>query len=184
MVPYRTCASHNPHQGALRCILCVVVLFDVCMILVAQVNTTLQTLTRVQTNTIFVRANILFPKFHLERTNAEGTSPQVGKNLFSLNDMLTGAGISFDDIAQTGAIIMMYVNYDCDLNTGADSCQPTFQFTRMDEGLGFQYTRAIPLAVLPPARSLQTIRGVRIDFALTGKAGRFSLPLLVLGASI
>ena len=135
----------------------------------------------VSSDTIFIRANVVFAKFGLESTNAVGTTTTKGLNLFTLADIVTGAHMSMDTVVTQGAIILVSVHYACDLNKqqSPTECQPDFRFYRMDAA-GFQYSRTEVLSTAPLKRRLQTVTGVRLYFVLSGKAGRFSLPITLL----
>ncbi len=138
-------------------------------------------LPAVSSDTIFIRANVVFAKFGLESTNAVGTSTTKDLNLFTVADIVSRAQMSMDTVVNKGAIVLVSVHYACDLNKqqSPTECQPDFRFYRMDAA-GFQYARTELLSTAPLQRRLQTVTGVRLYFVLSGKAVRFSLPLTLL----
>ncbi len=79
-----------------------------------------------------MRANVRFPKFDVSRTNAVGAGPTRGLSLFTVSDIVSAAGWTYDDIIDKGAVILGTVTYTCDLDKDVELCQPLFTFTRID----------------------------------------------------
>ncbi|EDQ92249.1 uncharacterized protein MONBRDRAFT_31366 [Monosiga brevicollis MX1] len=105
--------------------------------------------------------------------------------IFKIDTILNEAGITdFENQAmRNGALITIQVNYDCNLDSSAHTCSPTYKFTRLDTksdlsaGYNFRFAN---YQIDPPARDLYKVYGLRFVFVVSGTAGRFSMvPLLV-----
>lgn len=136
--------------------------------------------------TVFLKANVHFPKFKVRRSNAmSGIEP--GINLFSIDEILHNAETTYNDVFSDGTIIVCEIGYDCDLNLGVDKCLPTFTWDRIDvrgfsTGFNYRYTETTG----PNARLLTKVYGIRLVYSLRGEAGRFSIAQLTiaLGAGL
>lgn len=90
--------------------------------------------------TIFLRTDVRFPGMRdkhgrtFDVTNANGTVPTPGWNLFTLDAILQMGGVEYDDITLSGADIQMTIYYDCDLDQELEACQPRvpFEVIRID----------------------------------------------------
>jgi len=138
--------------------------------------------------TVYLKVNADFPHFdetfsNLFNTTATDNGLRPQENFFSVGDMLRGARVAYNDIAAAGTIILVLIDYDCDLNNGKSSCGLSgdkFTFTRLDTdspGYNFRYITTAPGS---PNRDLVKVFGIRFFFNVFGQAGRFSfVPLMV-----
>ncbi|ETO29870.1 P2X receptor subunit, partial [Reticulomyxa filosa] len=132
--------------------------------------------------TVFVKVNVRFAAFGVSRSNLEDRdhngAPILGYNLFEVNDMLSRAtGGKMKNVkllAKKGAIIAVTSTWNCNLDNGADKCNPTFQFQRLDNS-----TNSVSLGnPTGTNRRLRKLIGVRFVFVVDGKAGKFSFAAL------
>ena len=101
-----------------------------------------ETLSNVGNFTVFMRTQVEFPGITdangatFEVSNANGTEPTEGWNLFTLDELLAMGGVSLadDDVASEGADLLLTVYYDCDLDRALEECTPRIPFdvTRTD----------------------------------------------------
>ena len=162
--------------------------------------------------TVFLRTDVRFPgmrdKFGrtFDVTNANGTEPTLGWNLFTLDEILTMGGVSYEDVKATGADLQMNIYYDCDLDNALEACVPRMPFEVMridtaDSSLSHGYNARWLSAVKgdgPKAskgtkfdenadtRALVKASGPRIRVSITGVGRRFDLEQLttVVGAGV
>ena len=162
--------------------------------------------------TVFLRTDVRFPgmrdKFGrtFDVTNANGTEPTLGWNLFTLDEILTMGGVRYEDIKATGADLQMNIYYDCDLDNALEACVPRMPFEVMridtaDSSLSHGYNARWLSAVKgdgPKAskgtkfdenadtRALVKASGPRIRVSITGVGRRFDLEQLttVVGAGV
>ena len=162
--------------------------------------------------TVFLRTDVRFPgmrdKFGrtFDVTNANGTEPTLGWNLFTLDEILTMGGVSYEDVKATGADLQMNIYYDCDLDNALEACVPRMPFEVMridtaDSSLSHGYNARWLSAVMgdgPKAskgtkfdenadtRALVKASGPRIRVSITGVGRRFDLEQLttVVGAGV
>ena len=150
--------------------------------------------------TIFLRTNVKFPGVRdasgrdMETTNANGTEPTPGWNLFTLHEILAAGGMAYDDVAATGADVQMNIYFDCDLDRGIEACAPKmpFEVIRVDtadsslsRGYNVRWLSAARSAWTPSAgmtrdpggetRALVKAAGPRIRVQITGQGRRFDL---------
>ena len=164
--------------------------------------------------TVFLRTDVRFPgmrdKFGrtFDVTNANGTEPTLGWNLFTLDEILTMGGVSYEDVKATGADLQMNIYYDCDLDNALEACSPRMPFEVMrvdtaDSSLSHGYnTRWLSAARSDEdapgdgdgarrrrgadARALVKASGPRIRVSISGVGRRFDLGSLttVVGAGV
>ena len=162
--------------------------------------------------TVFLRTDVRFPgmrdKFGrtFDVTNANGTEPTLGWNLFTLDEILTMGGVSYEDVKATGADLQVNIYYDCDLDNALEACVPRMPFEVMridtaDSSLSHGYNARWLSAVKgdgPKAskgtkfdenadtRALVKASGPRIRVSITGVGRRFDLEQLttVVGAGV
>lgn len=169
-------------------------------------------LENVENFTVFLRTDVRFPgmrdKFGrtFDVTNANGTEPTRGWNLFTLDEILTMGGVWYEDVKATGADLQMNIYYDCDLDNALEACTPRMPFEVMridtaDSSLSHGYNARWLSAVKgdgPKAskgtrfdenadtRALVKASGPRIRVSITGVGRRFDLEQLttVVGAGV
>mmetsp|Transcript_13009 Transcript_13009/g.31869 ORF Transcript_13009/g.31869 Transcript_13009/m.31869 type:complete len:359 (-) Transcript_13009:264-1340(-) len=137
---------------------------------------------------IFIRTSVQFPQFGITLTS--GKDPKPGLSLFLLDDILSEASCSsgscFESVRMRGGVILAKAKYDCDEDTDISHCFPTWSFSRIDEGDGFNFRSARYINTNSTERILRKMYGVRVVIVLFGKAGRFYIVnlLTVLGAGL
>ena len=157
--------------------------------------------------TVFLRTDVRFPgmrdKFGrtFDVTNANGTEPTPGWNLFTLDEILRMGGVRYEDVKDAGADVQMNIYYDCDLDSALEACTPRMPFEVMridtaDSALSHGYnarwlsaakqaeSRAFPKHA--DTRALVKASGPRIRVSITGVGRRFDLGQLttVVGAGV
>lgn len=174
---------------------------------------TIEALGNVGNFTLFVRTNVKFDGIRdadghtLEHSNANGTEPTMGWNLFTLNDILGMGGIRYEDISKTGADIVLTIYFDCNLDLGVEKCGPRipFEVLRLDtpnselsRGYNMRWLSAAtgtegdvknPDAVIDGGAESRTVVkafGPRIRVQITGQGRRWDLMMLTttLGAGV
>lgn len=164
--------------------------------------------------TLFLRTNVKFPGVQdvhgktLEFSNANGTEPTEGWNLFTLDEILQMGGINYEDIEATGADVVMNIYFDCDLDLGVEKCGPRipFEVMRLDtpnselsRGYNVRWLSAVgsdppsskntPDAIFDDrgeARAVVKAFGPRIRVQITGRGRRWDLMMMTttLGAGL
>jgi len=149
----------------------------------------------VEAFTVYSKVNVQFPKYGILRSNENGKLTE-NYNLFTIQYMLEKSGNSFEDLQEDGAVIVVTVDWDCNLDHSADECQPEFKFTRIDEttnfspGYNWRYAHnywlpnpndtTSPIPGRTEYRDLFKVYGIRFLYLITGKGGKFDIvPLLV-----
>ena len=157
--------------------------------------------------TVFLRTDVRFPgmrdKFGrtFDVTNANGTEPTPGWNLFTLDEILRMGGTRYEDVKDAGADVQMNIYYDCDLDSALEACTPRmpFEVMRIDtadsalsHGYNARWLSAAKQAGGPAfpkhadTRALVKASGPRIRVSITGVGRRFDLGQLttVVGAGV
>lgn len=147
-----------------------------------------QQISNVQETTIWAVSNVVFPKFEMsfstaDPTNGTGALYPNGYAFFTAGIIVREAGATWADVTRKGAMILVNIVYDCDLNQDHAKCQPTFTFTRLDTaspGFNFRFLEYNTLQDGKVGRTLKKVVGVRILFQVGGRAGKFSIVALLL----
>jgi P2X purinoceptor 4 len=129
---------------------------------------------------VFVKVNAEFPEFNVKRQNAAHGLVK-GKNQFTLSELVSLAGSDWNQVKYEGAILLMRIAYDCDLNKGKEHCEPELHFDRLDPGNGtFSGGFNVRTVVMHEDGSRQVTKrfGIRVLFSVSGQAGRFSIVVL------
>ncbi|XP_062407919.1 P2X purinoceptor 5-like [Sardina pilchardus] len=152
--------------------------------------------------TIYIKNFIRFPKFSFSKSNILETNDENYLKkciydeaahpycpIFRVGDIINKTGHRFQDIAQTGGVIGILIDWNCDLDKGSSHCQPRYTFTRLDvnstvssvtSGYNFRYSRHYKNADGQSYRTLFKVYGIRFDIMVNGKAGKFSIiPTLI-----
>ncbi|XP_056297833.1 P2X purinoceptor 5-like [Pseudoliparis swirei] len=163
-------------------------------------------LTHAENFTIYIKNFIHFPKFNFSKSNVlETTNSSYLRTcrfeeelhpycpIFRLGDIIRRAGYNFEDMSTFGGSIGIMIEWYCDLDKGASSCNPQYRFNRMDisvskhtiaQGFNFRHTRYFKDATGGIHRSLFKVYGIRFNIMVHGKAGKFSIvPTLINVAS-
>eukprot|EP01084_Bolivina_argentea_P256742 432376_1 len=152
--------------------------------------------------TVFVKNHIRFPNFNIETSNARNYPPELGKkagkltfgkNLFRIDDIVSEATYNEYNthmLAKSGAIILVEIDWNCNLDKGLDACIPEFSFERIDnddDGIsdGFNF-RTVLYHNNSNTRQLKKFYGIRLTFISSGQARMFNIVALTitLGAGV
>eukprot|EP00658_Telonema_sp_P-2_P075984 TRINITY_DN6587_c0_g1_i1.p1 TRINITY_DN6587_c0_g1~~TRINITY_DN6587_c0_g1_i1.p1 ORF type:complete len:308 (+),score=54.68 TRINITY_DN6587_c0_g1_i1:327-1250(+) len=139
---------------------------------------------------LLLRLNYAFPAFGITLNSAaSGLLP--GQNQWQIGDILEKAGVDFTAAAAEGAIVLMDAKFDCNLNVGSDEdCKPDWEFSRLDKtpafSTGFNHYQT---QYSPSQRNNRLVTkrfGLKIEFTVSGRAGKFSLVnlLIALGSGL
>ncbi|XP_010850754.1 PREDICTED: P2X purinoceptor 2 [Bison bison bison] len=101
--------------------------------------------------------------------------------IFKLGYIVEQAGENFTELAHTGGVIGVIINWDCDLDLSASECNPKYSFRRLDpkhipasSGYNFRFAKYYKING-SITRTLIKAYGIRIDVIVHGQAGKFSL---------
>ncbi|XP_035870392.1 P2X purinoceptor 2 isoform X3 [Phyllostomus discolor] len=115
--------------------------------------------------TILIKNSIHYPKFQFSK----------------LGFIVERAGENFTELAHTGGVIGVIINWDCDLDLPASNCNPKYSFRRLDpkhtpasSGYNFRFAKYYKING-STTRTLIKAYGIRIDVIVHGQAGKFSL---------
>jgi hypothetical protein len=148
--------------------------------------------------TLFIRAHAVWPHYSFRKSNVEGyVGPTLGKNLFTIQTLCNMAGFQYSDVELTGAIVLISIFNDCNLDQANPSCDPQISATRLDisdtasfsNGYNYRFvqeTSSGGLASGLVSRNLVKAYGLRFQVKPTGYAGKFKFSALstTLGAGI
>jgi hypothetical protein len=103
-----------------------------------------------------------------------------GVNVFSVADLLARAGVSYDDVAVSGAEVTLNFHFDCDwdLARAREACSPEVLATRIDRGRGYSTLRAVPWVrddggAGYAERTLVRMSGIHFQLQFSGQARQF-----------
>ncbi|XP_059531855.1 P2X purinoceptor 2 isoform X2 [Myotis daubentonii] len=143
--------------------------------------------------TILIKNSIHYPKFQFSKGNIEVRKDGYLKHclfdeashlycpIFRLGFIVERAGENFTELARTGGVIGVVINWDCDLDLPASNCNPKYSFRRLDpkhtpasSGYNFRFAKYYKING-STTRTLIKAYGIRIDVIVHGQAGKFSL---------
>ncbi|XP_055971528.1 P2X purinoceptor 2 isoform X5 [Sorex fumeus] len=143
--------------------------------------------------TILIKNSIHYPKFQFSKGNIETRKDGYLKHctfhevsdlycpIFKLGFIVEKAGENFTELAHTGGVIGVIINWDCDLDLSASKCNPRYSFRRLDpkhvpasSGYNFRFAKYYKMNN-STTRTLIKAYGIRIDVIVHGQAGKFSL---------
>ncbi|XP_036907722.1 P2X purinoceptor 2 isoform X3 [Sturnira hondurensis] len=143
--------------------------------------------------TILIKNSIHYPKFQFSKGNLENRKDSYLKRcmfdevlhlycpIFRLGFIVERAGENFTELAHTGGVIGVIINWDCDLDLPASNCNPKYSFRRLDpkhipasSGYNFRFAKYYKING-STTRTLIKAYGIRIDVIVHGQAGKFSL---------
>ncbi|KAM5311917.1 P2X purinoceptor 2 isoform 1-T1 [Glossophaga mutica] len=143
--------------------------------------------------TILIKNSIHYPKFQFSKGNIENRKDGYLKRcmfdevlhlycpIFRLGFIVERAGENFTELAHTGGVIGVIINWDCDLDLPASNCNPKYSFRRLDpkhipasSGYNFRFAKYYKING-NTTRTLIKAYGIRIDVIVHGQAGKFSL---------
>ncbi|XP_073442062.1 P2X purinoceptor 7 [Dendrobates tinctorius] len=134
----------------------------------------------------YTRKNIL-PEYNVTCIYNKKTAPRCP--IFRLGDILTEARETFSQVAILGGIMGIEINWNCDLDPWAFSCQPQYSFRRLDDkaldeslfpGLSFRFAKYYKAPDQTERRTLIKAYGIRFDIQVHGTGGRFNFLELVI----
>ncbi|XP_060048680.1 P2X purinoceptor 2 isoform X2 [Erinaceus europaeus] len=144
--------------------------------------------------TILIKNSIHYPKFRFSKGNIETRRDGYLKHctfhetsdlycpIFRLGFIVEQAGENFTELALTGGVIGVIINWDCDLDLAASECKPRYSFRRLDPkhtpasaGYNFRFAKYYGTEDNSTSRTLIKAYGIRIDVIVHGQAGKFSL---------
>ncbi|XP_061433731.1 P2X purinoceptor 4-like [Lethenteron reissneri] len=147
--------------------------------------------------TILIKNNIRFPKFNVSKGNLpEDMDKNFLKSchhhpkhnnlcpIFSLRDILKGAGQDFKSIGTNGGVLGVLIDWRCNFDFNASFCEPLYSFRRLDtvskqnpvgSGYNFRFAKHYVFPNGTEHRTLIKAYGVRIDILVSGQAGRFDI---------
>ena len=82
--------------------------------------------------TVFVRLNARSSKFEFNVSNSHVDAPQQGHNMWTVADILNKTGYTYEEIMEEGAVILMEVVMDCNLDS-SEECKFKVKFKRNDD---------------------------------------------------
>ncbi|XP_039735125.1 P2X purinoceptor 2 isoform X1 [Pteropus medius] len=143
--------------------------------------------------TVLIKNSIHYPKFQFSKGNIETRADGYLKRctfdevshlycpIFKLGFIVERAGENFTELARTGGVIGVIINWDCDLDLPASNCNPRYSFRRLDpkhvpasSGYNFRFAKYYKING-STTRTLIKAYGIRIDVIVHGQAGKFSL---------
>jgi len=89
-------------------------------------------LTGIPEFTVFTKINAKFPTYNVLVDNI-GNNLNPGVNFWSINEMLGNASVDYDSVNLEGTVIVIIVDWNCDLDHSINNCNPSFTFTRYEE---------------------------------------------------
>ncbi|XP_068994707.1 P2X purinoceptor 2 [Embiotoca jacksoni] len=154
--------------------------------------------------TVFIRNSIHFPKFKVLRGNIKDASTKRGMQKylskchynvetepycpnFRLGYIAHQAKENFSELCQTGGVIGVFINWDCNLDLDPSHCKPSYSFRRLDlrkdptSNSGYYYRFAKYYSTNGvESRTLIKAYGIRLDIIVHGQAGKFSpIPTII-----
>uniref|UniRef100_A0A452QK21 P2X purinoceptor 2 n=1 Tax=Ursus americanus TaxID=9643 RepID=A0A452QK21_URSAM len=144
--------------------------------------------------TILIKNSIHYPKFQFSKGNIEHGKDGYLKHctfdevsdlycpIFKLGFIVEQAGENFTELAHTGGVIGVIINWDCDLDLSASKCNPKYSFRRLDpkhvpasSGYNFRFAKYYKTNG-STTRTLIKAYGIRIDVIVHGQVNQPALP--------
>jgi len=114
--------------------------------------------------------------------------PDSGANTYLVSDILDKAGTKLEDIRETGAVLRVVLDWDCDV-TYSFSCSPDLSVDRLDskgsgDPLGFSFDKYLYYNENNISyRDHQNVTGIRIVVESSGRAYAFTIDAIILNIS-
>jgi hypothetical protein len=113
--------------------------------------------------------------------------PGSDSNSYLLVDILSKGGIKYHEIKNTGAVVRIRIDWDCDV-TWKDSCSPSVTSDRLDDvsgrTLGFTYDRFLYYSESnTDYRDYLNITGIKIIVESSGRAYALTIQSIILNVS-
>ncbi|XP_041096938.1 P2X purinoceptor 1 isoform X2 [Polyodon spathula] len=139
--------------------------------------------------TMFIKNAVTFPRYGVSRSNVvpfnvsciyhKDTDPLCP--IFRLGDLVTMAGFDFRKIAVKGAMIVIGIDWDCDLDWSASYCNPALNIhglygvdSMSTPGYNFRFAKYF-VEDGTEKRTLMKVFGIRFDIIVHGTAGKFDI---------
>ncbi|XP_033748948.1 P2X purinoceptor 4-like isoform X1 [Pecten maximus] len=152
--------------------------------------------------TVFIKNNIEFPYYKEKRRNILGVqtdselkncrfipSDPVKKfcPIFVLGDIVGFAGEDYKLMSQSGGVMQVVIDWDCNLDKSIEDCVPEYTFRRLDSGdfslsrgFNFRYAKYYRDPNGTEVRTLYKAFGIKYIITVIGQAGKFNVvPLLL-----
>eukprot|EP01084_Bolivina_argentea_P267719 454542_1 len=149
-------------------------------------------ITNIGNGTIFLDIHAMFTSFDTIVSNTynlnEKNAPKDGYNLFLIDDIVrnaTNGKMNTNDILDTGMIILMIAEWNCDLDKDIKLCMPKFKYYRLDSQYdtityGFNF-RNVWYKHDNKMRMLMKRYGIRIVFMSIGTATKTAVNIVLIG---
>jgi P2X purinoceptor 4 len=151
--------------------------------------------------TVLIKNYVEFPKFQVKRNILDKQTKQYLRTcrynrsdefdkycpIISIGTIVREAGVlNYEDIAVYGGVIVINIDWNCNLDLNVENCLPEYSFSRLDnadariaKGANFRYSSMYENNGTL-YRDLFKAYGIRFLMKLTGKAGKFNIvPLLL-----
>lgn len=142
-------------------------------------------LTGIDQWTVSFRQNVEFRAFHTVTTNLQPKTSTVPP-IYTIDQMLTGAGLTYEQVRARGAVLVMATEWNCNLDFSIDSCTPEVSFVNLGQSFNFRRVEYTSSDGVAGDRQLIKHYGIRIIVVLSGSAGKFDAAAIftTLGAGI
>ncbi|XP_071945426.1 P2X purinoceptor 4-like isoform X2 [Antedon mediterranea] len=143
--------------------------------------------------TVLIRNSIAFPRFNFNKRNILEERFNCRYDpvkdrfcpIFEIGTILNITGHSFSSVAQEGAIVIVDIQWNCNLDQSHDKCLPYYRFTRSDwdgkDSNGFNFRWSYYYKVDGKLyRTLTKAFGILFKIKISGQAGKFSVVPLML----
>ncbi|XP_006218910.1 P2X purinoceptor 1 [Vicugna pacos] len=143
--------------------------------------------------TLFIKNSISFPRFKVTRCNlVEEVNNTYMKNclyhktlhplcpVFKLGYVVQESGQNFSTLAETGGVVGITIDWNCDLDWHVRHCKPIYEFhglyeeKNLSRGFNFRFARHFAENGTNH-RHLFKVFGIRFDILVDGKAGKFDI---------
>lgn len=145
----------------------------------------------VQDFAVYIPCAVYFPAFGKKADNVDSTHQDEGVNYFSISTILSNLDVTYDEVAESGALIVAQLNWDCEFDWWSGPCKVDWSFRRIDNvsddedgATGFQVQRQDYYRVAStedPAdgdslrRDSYYLAGLRFIFLIDGVGRRFDI---------
>lgn len=155
-------------------------------------------LTSAENFTLFLKNNILFPKFGVSRSNILGSDLKRCRfnptdpilkfcPIFLLAQIVNFTNHKFEELNKLGASIQIQITWNCNLDFEESTCLPKYSFKRLDnnvrtntsEGYNFRYAHYYKIENVTK-RTLVKAYGIQFIIVVQGRAGKFNVVPLML----
>ncbi|XP_033102381.1 P2X purinoceptor 4-like isoform X2 [Anneissia japonica] len=143
--------------------------------------------------TVLIRNSIAFPRFNFKKRNILKDDFKCSYDplksrfcpIFRIGKILNITGHPYNTVAKGGAIIIVDIQWDCNLDEPEENCVPKYRFTRSDvdesgaNGFNFRWSYYYKINGTL-YRTLTKAYGILFKIKISGQAGKFSVVPLML----